>query len=284
VPILQTGAKPVWCDIDMATGSLDPEEIRRRYSDKTRAVLFYHWVGVPGNIEEVMRVAAGLGLKVVEDAGESLGAELAGRKIGAHGFDYSVFSFSPARHITTGEGAAIAFRDADQYALARIWRRYGIPESGFRDSQGELRHECDITVPGMHNYMNRLAGALGSLQMESLPGIVDRHRANGAFFDTGLAAIPGIRVLTRNNGRVPSHWVYCFLCERRDDLRKRLRERGVYASTVHIRNDGYTCFGTGPADLPRVAEFEGAQLCIPSGWWVTEEQREYIADVIRQGW
>lgn len=284
MPILQTGAHPVWCDIDMETGSLSADEIRAKQSARVKAVLLYHWVGVPGDISGVLRAAAQLDLKVVEDAGEALGAEYDGRRIGAHGFDYSVFSFSPARHITTGEGGAIAFSDGDQYTQASIWRRYGIPETGFRDSQGELCHACDIAIPGLHNYMNRLSGALGCLQMEYLPGIVDRHRANGSFFDASLAAIPGIRLLTRKNGCTPSHWVYSFLCERRDDLRRRLRESGVYASTVHIRNDGYSCFATGPADLPGLLEFEKSQLCIPSGWWVTDEQREYIADVIRKGW
>jgi dTDP-4-amino-4,6-dideoxygalactose transaminase len=195
-----------------------------------------------------------------------------------------VFSFSPARHITTGEGAAIACRDADQDARARLYRRYGIPETGFRDGIGEISRQCDIEVPGSYNYMNRIAGALGILQMDCLPQLVDRHRSNGEFFDRSLADVPGIRLLSRAAGRVPSHWVYCLTSERRDDLRTVLREAGVYTSGVHIRNDHYSCFGTPAADLPRVEEFERTQLCIPSGWWVTDEDREYIVDVIRRGW
>jgi dTDP-4-amino-4,6-dideoxygalactose transaminase len=284
MPILQTGARPVWCDIDPQTGCLDPEEIRRKYARGVKAVLFYHWVGVPGDIEGVLRVAGELNLKVIEDAGEALGAEYGGKPVGAHGFDYSVFSLSPVRQITTGEGAAIALRDEGQARLARIWRRYGIPESGFRDGEGEICHECDIAVPGMHNYMNRLAGALGCLQLPFLPQITAKNRANGAFFDAKLAHTAGIRLLSRKDRRVPSHWVYCFLCERRDDLRRRLRETGIYASTVHIRNDGYSCFGAGPADLPELAAFERDELCVPCGWWVSEEQREHIADTIRRGW
>jgi dTDP-4-amino-4,6-dideoxygalactose transaminase len=239
---------------------------------------------VPGDIPAVQRLAAEFGLKVVEDAGEALGAEYGGTRIGAHGFDYSVFSFSPARHMTTGEGAAIACRDAEQDSLARLWRRYGIPESGFRDEIGEISRSCDIAVPGMHNYMNRMAGALGLLQMECLPQLIQRHRCNGAFFDQQLADVPGIRLLNRDNGRIPSHWVYCLTCERRDDLRTMLREAGIYASGVHIRNDRYTCFGGTAADLPVLTEFERTQLCIPSGWWVTDEDREYIVDTIRKGW
>jgi perosamine synthetase len=284
MPVLQARARPVWADIDSETGCLDPDEIRRRQSSNVKAVLLYHWVGVPADIDGVLAAARHVGAQVVEDAGEALGAEYQGRRIGSHGFDYSVLSFSPARHITTLEGAAILCHDAVQDALVRLWRRFGIPENGFRNNLGEIDPACDIAVPGTHNYMNRVAGAVGLLQMDCLPQLVERHRSNGLFFDRNLADVPGIRLLGRGEGCTPSHWVYCLTCERRDDLRRVLREAGVYASTVHTRNDHYTCFGTGAADLPRVAAFERTQLCIPSGWWVTEEDREYIVDTIRKGW
>ena len=283
VPLLQVGARAVWGDIDPDTGCLDVDEIRK-HAAHVKAVLLYHWVGIPADVDGVLRVAGELGLKVVEDAGESLGAEYRGRTIGSHGLDCSVFSFSPARHITTGEGAAIACRDADMDASARLHRRYGIPDAGFRDELGEISRTCDIAVPGTHNYMNRMAAALGNLQMPCLSQILARYRSNGQFFDQSLAGVSGIRLLSREGGRVPSHWVYCFRCERRDDLRKALRDAGISASTVHVRNDQYSVFGTGISDLPNVAEFERTQLCIPSGWWVSEEDRAYIVDTIRKGW
>ena len=284
MPILQAGARPVWCDIEIDTGSIDAAEIPRRCLPTTKVVVLYHWAGVPGDINKVVQTAGQLGLKVIEDAGEALGAEYDGRHVGSHGCDYSVFSFSPVRHITTGEGAAIAFRDADQYALACLWRRYGIPISSFRDASGEIRRDCDISVPGFHNYMNLISGALGLLQMDSLATIVDAHRRNGRFFDEALSKIAGVRVLRKVKNSVPSYWVYCFLCEHRDDLLRKLRQARIYASKVHIRNDSYSCFGVGPSDLPGVAEFERNQLCIPCGWWVTDEDREHILRTIQDGW
>jgi perosamine synthetase len=283
-PILQTGARPVWCDIDPATGNLDPDEILRRQEPNTKAVLMYHWVGFPADVHRILSIVREAGLKAIEDAGEALGAELQGKRIGAHGCDYSIFSFSPVRHITTGEGAAITFRDADQPALAAQWRRYGIPAAGFRDSLGELSSACDITIPGFQNFMNRLAGALGILQMDCLPGIVDAHRRNGRFFDENLGPVPGVRLLRKLPDSVPSYWVYSFLCERRDDLLCKLRQSRVYASKVHMRNDGYSCFGTGRVNLEGVAEFEREQLSIPCGWWVSDEDRESIVEIIRTGW
>ena len=284
MPIVQTGARPVWCDIEPDTGNLDPREILRKEATGAKAVLLYHWVGTPADIERIRRAARDGGLKVIEDAGEALGAEYGGSRVGAHGFDYSVFSFSPVRHITTGEGAAITFHDEQQYEIARLWRRYGIPPAEFRDELGEIRPQCDIRIPGFHNYMNRIAGAIGTLQMACLPTIVETQRNNGSFFDEMLSKIAGIRLLRRPAHCIPSYWVYCFTCERRDDLLRKLREARIYASKVHMRNDSYSCFGTGPADLPGVAEFERTQLSIPSGWWVTDTDREYIVETIKAGW
>jgi perosamine synthetase len=284
VPILNAGGQPIWCDIDPATGGLRPDEILRKASSNCKAVLLYHWVGIPADVAGVTAAAAQLGLKVIEDAGEALGAEYDGKRIGAHGCDYSVFSFSPVRHITTIDGAAIAVRDEEQYALGRIWRRYGIPEVGFRDSLGELSRSCDITVAGCHNYMNRISGALGAAQMQVLPRLLEAHRNNGEFFDKHLDGVPGVKLLPVRAGVVPSYWVYCFLCENRDALLRKLREAGIYASCVHLRNDVYSCFGTTRPALPCVDDFERVQLCIPCGWWVSSEDREFIAATIRNGW
>ena len=284
MPILQTGARPIWCDIEADAGSLDPDELARRSAPNTKAVLLYHWLGAPGDIDRICGEAGNLRLKVIEDAGEALGAEYKGKRIGSHGCDYTVFSFSPVRHITTGEGSAIAFRDADQHALACLWRRYGIPAGEFRDDFGEIRPQCDIAVPGSHNYMNRMAGALGVLQMACLPAIVDAHHQNGRFFDQHLGGIPGIRLLRRTKNSTPSYWVYCFLSENRDGLLRKLRQAGIYASKVHGRTDIYSCFKTGVADLPALAEFERHQLSIPCGWWVTAVDREYILKTIQEGW
>jgi perosamine synthetase len=284
MPILQVGARPIWCDIEMDTGCLNPNEILRNCSVRTKAVLLYHWVGVPGDIKRVLDIATQANLKVIEDAGEALGAEYDGVRIGAHGCDYTVFSFSPVRHITTGEGAAMTFRDASQHALALLWRRYGIPLAEFRDSLGEIRSECDITVPGFHNYMNRFAGAIGELQLGCLPDIINAHRRNGELLAKDLAGIPGVRLLKPKQNSIPSYWVYCFLCEGRDALLRKLRQAGIYASKVHMRNDAYSCFSSTVGDLPNVTEFERNELCIPCGWWVTDEDREYMISTIREGW
>jgi len=283
-PVLNLFAHVVWCDVDPLTGNIDPACIADLVTPKTKAILYPHWAGDVAEIDAINEVAQTCGLQVVEDAGEALGAEYRGKKVGNTETDFTVFSFHAIRHITTGEGAAITFRRTDKAEQAQWLKRYGIHQPSFRDALGEINPASDIPVAGYNTYMTNIAGTIGVEQMKRLPDIVTRHRENGRFYDEALADAPGITVCHRPSHRRSAYWVYTFLAERRDDLLRALRERGVYASKVHLRNDIYTCFQTEHRSLPGVDEFSAKYLCIPCGWWVTDEDREHIATVVKNGW
>lgn len=283
-PVLNLFARVVWADVDAATGNLDPAQIAPLVGARTRAVLYPHWGGDVAEIGDINAVARRHGLKVIEDAGEALGAEYDGRKVGATGTDFTVFAFHAIRHITTGEGAAIAYADPEVAARARRLKRYGIDQATFRDAQGEIDARSDIPEPGYNSYMTNVAAAIGLVQMRYLEGVVARHRANGEFYDRALAGVPGITLLRRSPRARSAYWVYTLLAERRDELLRALRERGVYASKVHLRNDLYSCFGAPGRPLVGLEAFSARYLCIPSGWWVTEDDRERVVEAIRKGW
>lgn len=282
MPILNLFAKVCWCDIDPLTGNLSVDDLRKRISPRAKAILVFHWAGNPADLQPIYQVAREHGLPVIEDASEALGAEYGGRKIGNTGADYTVFSFYANKHITTIEGAAIAFgREAD-YERGRWLKRYGIHQPSFRDTDGEIDPTSDIPVAGWNTAMNHVATTLGVAQMRSLPQIIAKHQMNGRLFDEALDGAPGITLLKRPADAASTHWVYTLLAENRDRLLKRLRERGINASKVHLRNDLYTCFGTPARDLPGVDSFQGRSLSLPCGWWVTEEDCQLIAAVVRQ--
>lgn len=284
MPILNLFARVVWCDVNPDTGHLDPNEVERRLTPKCKAVVHPHWGGDVAEIEAINHAARRHGLRVVEDAGEALGAEFDGSKVGNTGSDFVVFSFHAIRHITTGEGAAITFGSAREAEQARWLKRYGIHQPSFRDELGEIRRESDIPVAGYSSYLNNVNAALGLTQMTYLPEIIRRHRENGRYYDETLGDIPGITLAKRASRARSAYWVYTLLAERRDDLLRYLREHGVYASKVHLRNDVYSCFGGAAADHPGVDLFAARYLCIPCGWWVSDEQRARIAELIRRGW
>jgi dTDP-4-amino-4,6-dideoxygalactose transaminase len=280
-PVKNLFADIRWCDVDPLTGNIDPAEITKRMTPRAKAIVVYHWAGNPADLAAIHAAARDHGLAVIEDAGEALGAEYHGKKIGATGSDFTVFSFYPNRHLTTIEGGALACAHKDDYDKVRRLKRYGIHRASFRDEDGEINPASDIPVAGWNSYMNHVAATVGVAQMEHLPRIVARHRENGLFYDHVLVDAPGVTVLRRPADSSSAYWVYTFLVRERDRLLEALRRNGVQASKVHLRNDLYTAFGSGPEDLPGVKEFSDHCLSVPCGWWVTDEERSQISDLIR---
>jgi dTDP-4-amino-4,6-dideoxygalactose transaminase len=279
-PVRNLFANIRWCDTDPNTGNLDPADIPKRITVRTKAIVVYHWAGNPAALDELHSVAHDHGLAVIEDAGEALGAEYHEHKIGATGADYTVFSFYANRHLTTIDGGAITCSTEHDFEKLRWLKRYGIHQPSFRDKDGEINPASDIPTAGWNSYMNAVAATIGVAQMEHLPSIIARHQENGLYFDERLTDVPGVTVLARPQNSRSAYWVYTFLARGRDHLLKTFRQQGVYASKVHLRNDLYTCFGTDRPALPGVDQFSAYSLSIPCGWWVSEKDRSRIADII----
>jgi dTDP-4-amino-4,6-dideoxygalactose transaminase len=280
-PVRNLFANIRWCDVDPTTGNIDPEDIAKKITPRTKAIVVYHWAGNPADLEAIHAVARAHNLAVIEDAGEALGAEYHGKKIGATGSDYTVFSFYPNRHLTTIDGGAITCAREEDYEKLRWLKRHGIHQPSFRDGNGEINPTSDIPIAGWNSYMNHVAATIGVSQMEHLPSIIARYQENGLYYDERLAAVPGITVLNRPLNSRSAYWVYTFLASERDHLLKRLRQEGVYASKVHLRNDLYTCFGGKRDFLPGVDYFSAHCLSIPCGCWVTEKDCRLITELIK---
>lgn len=282
-PVRNLFANVRWCDVDPMTGNIDPKCIEKRITPRTKAIVVYHWVGNPAELDSIHAIARSHNIRVIEDAGEALGAEYHGKKIGATGSDFTVFSFYPNRHLTTIEGGAIACAREDDYEKLRWLKRYGIHQPSFRDQDGEINQASDITLAGWNSYMNNVAAIVGIAQMDHLEEAIARHQQNGAYYDEVLANISGVSLLNRPFTSRSSYWVYTFLAENRDALLKHLRKKGISASKVHLRNDVYTCFGTAGENLSGVDVFSARSLSIPCGWWVSVADKERIIHAIQQG-
>ena len=281
MPLLNVGATPCWVDLDPATGNIDADAIREAITSRTKAILYAHWAGNPADIDAINAMGREHGLLVVEDASEAFGAEYGGIRIGAHGSDVVVFSFGPVRHITAGEGAALVFADGARADEARWRKRYGIHQPSFRRPDGEIDPASDIPRAGWNTYMNNIAATIALCGFEHADETVRRHRENADFYDRAFADADRIAPPRRLDGAAPASWVYTLRAQRRDALRAELHAAGIAASTLHLRNDVYSAFGTGLADdLSGVREFSATRLCIPCGWWVGDEDRDRIAAAV----
>jgi len=286
MPVANLFARPLWCDVDPATGMLDPARIRDLVTPRTRAILASHWSGDVADLEALQTAARAHGLKLIEDASEAFGAEYRGEKLGHHGSDFCVYSFSAVRHITAGEGAALFCASAQDHEQARRLRRYGIHQASFRLPSGDLNPDSDIAQPGFNFCMNNIAATLGLAQFPQVEDIVRRQRANGRYYDSALAGIAGLTLLARRTDAVSAYWTYSLRAERRADLMRKLHQNGIGCQRLHLRNDRYSCFAGARRDdaLPGVDRFDRENLSIPCGWWLSSEERERIVACIRAGW
>lgn len=266
MPIINFGAKVVWADIDTYTGTLSPEDVKRKITSKTKAILHYHWCGYPGYVDEINKIGYEHGVSVIDDAIESFGSEYKGNMMGAIGTDITLFSFQTVRLPNSIDGGAIAFSNREMFEKAIRLRDYGIDRSSFRDKLGELSPKSDIPISGYNAIMNEVNAYIGLNIVRHTSNLINRQRKNAIQMDAFCDEKKYIR-LNKRKEITPNYWIYSFLSDNQMHDIISLREQGYYASKVHLRNDHYSVFGGLKNNLTGVYEFSQKQISVPSGWW-----------------
>jgi dTDP-4-amino-4,6-dideoxygalactose transaminase len=270
-PLATQNLKVVWADIDPDTGTLDPESVKRCISERTKAIFHNHFCGYPGYIDEINTLGRKNGIIVVDDAIEAFGSQYKGRMLGSTGSDITVFSFQTVRLPNTIDGGAIAFRKKELFEKAQLIRDYGIDRKNFRDQNGEISIECDISLPGYGATISEINSYIGVQQMSDIANLLSVQKSNGLAWTAFLAEnFSGkIKPIYRDEIK-PNNWVFGILCENKIEILNYFRKKGYYASGVHLNNNHYTVFKN-MKELPGVAKFHTLFLAIPSGWWFKNE-------------
>lgn len=278
--IRHAGAQVVWADVDPANGNLYAAAVAEKITPRTRAIMVVHYGGIPAPLAAIRAVAAQHGIPVIEDAAHALGARYAGAPIGSHS-EFVMFSLQAIKHLTTVDGGMLACnRMADREALLAQGRRF----RWFGIDRAAPRTEVDVAEVGYKYHMNNVTATIGLVQLEHIAPVLARHIANGRYFDRALQGIAGLDLCRWEDCAEPSYWFYTVLSDDRAGLARHLTAHGIGNSQAHKRNDQHSVFAASRCELPGVDDFYRRMLHIPCGWWVDDEQRQYIADVIRRGW
>jgi dTDP-4-amino-4,6-dideoxygalactose transaminase len=128
--------------------------------------------------------------------------------------------------------------------------------------------------------MNNVAAAVRRENLKHLDWIVTRHRDNAHFYDAAFRTANSITVAPENPDGVSACWLYTIHVDNRDELICKLQGKGIAASKVHARNDAHSAFAPFRRPLPKCQEFNRTHLCIPVGWWVSESERERVAEAV----
>lgn len=285
-PILANGLKLKWVDIDPTTMNISLEDLRKKLSKKTKIVTVVHWGGYPVDMVELEDIRNefyseyGFKFMVIDDSAHSFGSELDGKKIGTYE-SISTFSLQAIKHITSVDGGFWITPYTEMNRRGRLERWYGIDREGPR---ADFRCESDIENWGFKFHMNDVSATVGIENLLHADTIIGRHQSNGKFYNESLKDISGITLLENSTRKKSAYWLYTMRIQNRDGFMRYMNECGIATSRVHERNDKHTCVKEFVCDLPNVDLVTKDMICLPVGWWVTDEDREYIVDCIKKGW
>ena len=281
-PILANGLKIKWVDIDPDTLNMDLDDLARKISPKTKAIMLVHWGGYPNDLDKIKRIQDkayymyGFKPAVIEDGAHSLGSTYKGKPIGTHG-NLTMFSLQAIKHLTAIDGGLLLSPYQDLDKEARLLRWYGIDRDSDRK---DFRCEADIKQWGYKFHMNDVCATVGLENLKHIDDIVEKHRSNAAYYDEHLKDVDGVTLLKRQKGFDSAFWIYSLKVANRDRFYQHMDKCGISVSQVHERNDKHTCVGEFKTQLPNLDATIGSVVSIPVGWWISEEALHQITSCI----
>lgn len=292
------GATPVFVDIDPATFNIDPGKIELAISERTRAILCVHQMGMPCDLKRVLEIARKRDLAVVEDAACAIGSEIhwGGRweKIGKPHADVACFSFHPRKLLTTGDGGMLTTGTAEYDRKFRLWRQHGmsVPDT-VRHSSAKVVFESYPEL-GFNYRLTDIQAAIGREQLKRLPDAIALRRRMASRYGQLLANIPGLSLPFEPDWAHTNWQSYCIRLpegiDQREIMQKLLDEgiatrRGIMCAHLEAAYETPGTWRCGVSDCkpspgcPNLAESERAQregVILPLFSQMTNAQLERV--------
>ena len=234
--IVHTGATPVLADICEDDLNIDPEQIERRITPKTRAIMPVHYAGVPCRMDEILDIGRRHNLPVLEDAATAAGSVYKERMVGSLG-DLTSFSFYPVKNMTTGQGGMVTTNDHELAAQVSALRNHGLDSNAWKRYSSEAnRLFYTMSQPGFNYGMFDLLASIGLGQLKRLPAFNEKRRVLAEHYTRGFADVSQVETPVIRDD-VTTNW-HLYVIRLRDtevsraDLAQGLKERGI-GTSVH---------------------------------------------------
>jgi dTDP-4-amino-4,6-dideoxygalactose transaminase len=280
LPLLYMGAKLKFIDINPSSLNIDVEHLRASVNERTKAIVVVHYGGFPCDMDEILEIAGKFGIPVIEDAAHAVGTVYKGRPVGTIS-DFTMFSFQAIKHITTGDGGLLTFKDASLDALGRRLRWFGID----RSSKQLGIWENDIKEIGYKYQMTDIGAAMGLAALEEWDETHALRLALLKKYEELIQDNEDIQILGRSNEDiVHGAWLCTVRVKRRKDLQEKLWRNKIETNQVHYRNDRYSVFGGRQKNFPNMDAIEDEYLVLPLHTKMELSDVERIAEIINSGW
>lgn len=284
--VLYCGGTPVFADVDPYTYNIDPEDIRKKITDKTKAIIAVHLAGQPCDMDEIHSIAQEHNLIVIEDGAHALGSVYKGKKVGCLS-DMTTFSFHPVKPITTGEGGMIMTDNGELYKRLVLFRSHGITrdESMMTRNEGPwFYQQLDL---GYNYRITDIQCALGCSQMRKLDKFLKRRRElaeryNNAFIECDNIVTPYQLPDTQ------SGW-HLYIVQVKNHDRKQvfetLRDKGIGVNVHYIpvyMHPYYQEHGYKDVHCANAEEIYSHIISLPLYPGLTDDQQDYVIDTLKQ--
>lgn len=283
--VLYCGGKSVFADIEADTYNIDPNDIVRKITNKTKAIIPVHFAGQPCNMDRINEIAKQYNLLVIEDAAHALGADYKGKKIGSIS-DMTIFSFHPVKHITTGEGGMITTNDKDLYDKLILFRTHGITRDSEFMTHNEGAWYYEQLDLGFNYRITDIQCALGISQMKKLDRFVTRRKEIANKYNQAFKNVQNI-ILPKQSNNCNSSWhlyVIQILNKDRKQVFDKLRQLGIGVNVHYIpvykhpyyQNNGYSKTACANAE-----NYYKHAISIPIFPKMTDEEVDYVIENIK---
>lgn len=277
---LYCGATPVFADIDPDTYNIDPADIERKITDRTKAVVAVHFTGQPCKMDEIHQIAEKHHLIVIEDAAHALGADYKGQKIGSLS-DMTTFSFHPVKHITTGEGGMVTTNNEELYEKLVQFRSHGItrdPRFLKKEEGGWYYEQLDL---GFNYRITDIQCALGVSQMNKLDRFVKRRREIAARYDEALGDCKKLLLPKQEPGCNNSWHLYVvqILDKARKEVFDAMRAKNIGVNVHYIpvyKHPYYQEHGYENVCCKHAEQYYERAISLPIYPLLTDEEQDYV--------
>ena len=283
--VLYCGGTPVFADVDPKTYNIDPEDIQRKITDRTKAIIAVHLAGQPCDMDAIHSIAREHGLIVIEDGAHALGSVYKGKKVGSMS-DMTTFSFHPVKPITTGEGGMIVTDNEDFYKKMILFRSHGITRDDSMMTRNDgpwFYQQFDL---GYNYRITDIQCALGCSQMKKLDRFLARRKEIVARYNEAFADCDNI-ITPYQLSDTESGWhlyiVQVKNCDRRQVF-ETMREKGIGVNVHYIpvyMHPYYQEHGYENVHCANAEEIYSHIMSLPLYPGLTSEQQDYVIDTLK---
>lgn len=280
--VLYCGATPVFADIKADSYNIDPEDIKRKITKKTKAIIAVHFTGQPCEMDEIHEIAKIHNLIVIEDAAHALGADYKENRVGSLS-DLTTFSFHPVKHITTGEGGMVTTNIKELYDKLILYRTHGITRNITKMQKNEGAWYYEQLDLGYNYRITDLQCALGISQLKKLDGFIERRKEIAKRYNEAFKDIQGLVLPKQINGCNNSWHLYVIQVINKDrkQVFDALRERNIGVNVHYIpvyyhpyyRENGYQNTSCSVAE-----NLYNNIISLPMYSSLTREEQDYVIE------